>query len=57
MSIAIASAIAITTATIPMIVYWRLRYAAAPSWTAWEIACICSLPGDCDSNQRVVAAP
>ena len=57
MSIAIASAIAITTATIPMIEYWRLRYAAAPSCTAWEIACICSLPGDWDSSQRVVAAP
>ena len=40
-----------------MIVYWRLRYAAAPSCTAWEIACICSLPGDWDSSQRVVAAP
>ena len=46
MSSAIAIAIARTTATIPMIVYWRFRYAAAPSCTAAEISCIRSLPGD-----------
>ena len=56
-SSAIASAIAITTATMPMIVYCRFRYAAAPSCTALEMACICSLPGDWASSQRVVTAP
>ena len=54
---AIASRIASTTATAPMIVYWRRRYAWAPSWTAAEIACISSLPGDFASSQRVVTRP
>jgi hypothetical protein len=57
MSSAIASRIARTTATAPMIVYWRRRYAWAPSWTAAEMACISSLPGDLASSQRLVASP
>ena len=32
------------TATMPTVVYWRLRNAIAPSWMAAAIACITSLP-------------
>jgi hypothetical protein len=40
-----------------MVVYWRLRYARAPSWTAAEIARIRSLPGDRARSAREVTAP
>jgi hypothetical protein len=46
-----------TTPTAAMIVYWRVRYADAPSWTAAEIACIRSLPGDSASSDREVTKP
>ena len=54
---AIRSAIASTIATIPMIVYWRRRYACAPSCTAREISRMRSVPGDLASSQREVARP
>jgi hypothetical protein len=54
---AMASTMASTTATMPMIWYWRLRYAWAPSCTAFEISCMRSLPGDLDSSQRDVSRP
>ena len=46
-----------TTATPAMIVYWRFRYAFAPSCTAAEMGCISSLPGESDSSQREVTIP
>ena len=45
------------TPTTAMIVYWRFRYAEAPSWTAAEIARIRSLPGDSASSDREVTRP
>src|SRR5688572_6132750 len=54
---AIASTLASTTATPAMIVYWRRRYAVAPSCTAVEMACISALPGESDSSQRDVTTP
>src|SRR5215217_3140310 len=52
-----ASTIASTTATPPMIVYWRRRYAVAPSCTAREMRCISSFPGERASSQREVTTP
>src|SRR5215218_5228028 len=52
-----ASTIASTTATPAMIVYWRRRYALAPSWTAVEMSCISWLPGESDKSQRDVSTP
>jgi hypothetical protein len=52
-----ARRIASTTATPAMIVYWRRRYAFAPSWTAVEMSCISWLPGDRLSSQREVTTP
>ena len=46
-----------TTPTAAMIVYWRVRYAEAPSWTAAEIARMRSLPGDSASSDREVTKP
>ncbi len=46
-----------TTPTAAMIVYWRVRYAEAPSCTAAEIDCIRSLPGDSASSAREVTTP
>ncbi len=46
-----------TTPTAAMVVYWRFRYAEAPSWTAAEIERMRSLPGDRASSDREVAAP
>ena len=56
-SSATASTIASTTATPAMIVYWRRRYAFAPSCTAREISCISALPGERASSQREVTMP
>ena len=44
-------------ATMAMIRYWRFRYALAPSWTAPEISCIRSFPGDFASRRWVISAP
>ncbi len=42
------------TAPIPaMIVYWRLRYAWAPSWIALAISLILSLPSGCRRTQKI----
>ena len=41
-----------TTPTPAIVVYWRFRYAEAPSWTAAEIERIRSLPGDRASSVR-----
>ena len=49
--------IASGTATTAMIVYWRLRYAWAPSWTAAEISCMRSLPGGLRSRRWVTSRP
>ena len=46
-----------TTPTAAMIVYCRVRYAEAPSWTAAEIARMRSLPGDSASRERAVTKP
>ncbi len=46
-----------TTPTIAIVVYWRRRYAWAPSWIAAESRCMTSLPGDRASNWRVVSTP
>ena len=46
-----------TTPTTAIVVYWRLRYAEAPSWTAAEIERMRSLPGDSASSDREVTAP
>ena len=46
-----------TTPTIAIVVYWRRRYAEAPSWMALEISTIFSLPPDSASSERVVSAP
>ncbi len=29
---------------MPIVMYWRLRYACAPAWMAAAISCIRSLP-------------
>ena len=49
--------IASGTATTAMIMYWRFRYAFAPSCTAPEISCMRSLPGDFASSRWVTRAP
>src|SRR4051794_39862282 len=46
-----------TTPTIAMVVYWRRRYADAPSCTAADSVRIVSLPGDRASSDRVVSTP
>ena len=45
-----------TTPTMAIVVYWRRRYAEAPSWTAADRLCIVSLPGDSASSDRVVSS-
>ena len=32
------------TPTMPIVVYWRLRYAWAPAWIAAAISCMRALP-------------
>ena len=46
-----------TTPTPAIVVYWRFRYARAPSWTAAEIERMRSLPGESASSEREVTAP
>ena len=46
-----------TTPTMPIVVYWRRRYAEAPSWTAADRACMVALPGESASSDRVVSRP
>jgi hypothetical protein len=53
----IRSTSATTTATTATVVYWRRRYAAAPSWIAAAIARISSLPCGFASTQRIRARP
>ena len=50
-------AMASGTATMAMIEYWVRRYASAPSWTAPEISCMRSLPGDSASRRWVATTP
>ena len=45
------------TPTIAIVVYWRFRYARAPSWTAPEMRTMSALPGDSASRERVVRTP
>ena len=45
------------TPTPAITVYWRFRYARAPSCTAAEIVRIVSLPGDSASSAREVSTP
>ena len=45
------------TPTPAIVVYWRLRYAEAPSWMAAEMVRIRSLPGDSARSWREVTAP
>ena len=47
----IGAAFSATIATIPIVMYWRFRYAAAPSWTARAISCIFSDPAGRVSTQ------
>ena len=46
-----------TTPTMAIVVYWRRRYADAPSWMAADSVRIVSLPGDSASSDRVVSTP
>ena len=46
-----------TTPTMPIVVYWRRRYAEAPSWMAADRPCMVSLPGESASSERVVSSP
>ena len=50
-----ARMIATTTPTIAIAVYWRVRYAFAPSWMAAAMSCIRSSPAGCASSHRLVA--
>ena len=40
-----------------IVVYWRRRYADAPSWMAADRPCIFSLPGESASSDRIVSSP
>ena len=42
---------------MPIVVYWRRRYAEAPSWMAADSPRMVSLPGDSASSERVVSSP
>ena len=46
-----------TTATTAIVVYWRLRYAAAPCCTAREISCMRSFPAGSRRSQTVRYMP
>ena len=46
-----------TRPTRPITVYWRRRYAEAPSWIAADRLCIVALPGERASSDRLVTAP
>ena len=40
-----------------IVVYWRRRYAEAPSWIAAERPRMVSLPGDSARSERLVSSP
>ena len=40
-----------------IVMYWRRRYAAAPSWTALAISCMRSVPAGCLSSHAVSPRP
>ena len=46
-----------TAPTMPIVVYWRRRYAEAPSCTAFEISTMRSLPGERANSDLAVSAP
>ena len=46
-----------TTPTMAIVVYWRRRYADAPSWIAAERPRMVSLPGDSARSERLVSSP
>ena len=46
-----------TTPTIPIVVYWRRRYADAPSWMAADRPRMTSFPGDSARSARLVTRP
>ena len=46
-----------TAPTAAITVYWRRRYAEAPSWMADDRLCIVALPGERASSARLVTAP
>ena len=46
-----------TTPTIAIVVYWRRRYADAPSWIAADRPRMTSLPGDRARSARLVTRP
>ena len=47
-----ASTEATSTASTPIVLYWRARYASAPSWMALEMARMASVPVPRASTQR-----
>ena len=46
-----------TAPTIAIVVYWRRRYAEAPSWIAADRPRMTSLPGESASSERLVTRP
>src|SRR6478672_8227173 len=46
------SSAATTIDSMPIVLYWRARYASAPSWMALEIFCISGVPRPRESTQR-----
>ena len=44
---------AMTNPMIAMTVYWRFRYADAPSWMAAAISCMRALPGGMRSTRKI----
>ncbi len=54
-SMAIPMTTAITTPMMAMTVYWRFRYADAPSWMAAAISCMRALPGGWRSTTKIRA--
>src|SRR5258705_139756 len=46
------SSAATTSDSMPIVLYWRARYASAPCWIALEIFCISGVPRLCLSTQR-----
>jgi hypothetical protein len=46
-----------TTTKMPSVRNWRLRYAAAPSWTARPMSCILEVPSPAASTSRSSTKP
>jgi hypothetical protein len=46
-----------TAPTMAIVLYWRRRYAEAPSWIASDRFCMVWFPGDKASSARLVTAP